>query len=392
MRSWGTGIVVALIALSTSGCWLQTGAGPGHQGFVSEVTLTSSNAATLHQVWSKNVGAFPLSAPIVEGGRLFVSGGTYMTALNAATGVQAWQTDTTEGTYFPSLGELAIYQNRVQTPYSIYSFGGSFSFDPATGTYTDTGAQQVFPYNAPTVAGSMLATDLGAVNQGGALSAVQYGNKVGFINFWSNISAARPATVPMVRGNQVFVGSETSVLAFPTDSCTPAVITTDCAPSWTTDVASTPGMPVSLSPTQLAVPLANGNVAVLDAATGALQWTAQTGSTDAQSPAVDATNIYVGTADGKVRTFPVAGCGNPTCSATTTSTAAGAAIKSQPVVAGGVVYVGTGNGKVVAYDTSGNQLASLTVNAGASRVSVIEDGGTVYATTDNGTAAAFRAS
>jgi outer membrane protein assembly factor BamB len=391
MRSWGTGIVVALIALSTSGCWLQTGAGPGHQSFVSEVTLTSSNEATLHQVWSKNVGAFPLSAPIVNGGRLFVSGSTFVTALNAATGVQAWQTDTTFATYSPSLGELAVYQNRVQVPYSIYSFGGSYSFDPATGTYTDSGTQQTFPYNAPVVAGGTLVTDIGAANQGGALSAVQYGNQVGFINFWSNIGAARPATVPMVRGNQVFVGSETSVLAFPTDSCTPAAIPTDCAPSWTTDVGSTAGMPASLSPTQLAVPLANGDVAVLDAATGAVQWTAHTGSTAAQSPAIDAANIYVGTSDGKVRTFPVAGCGSATCSATTTSTAAGAAITSQPVVAGGVVYVGTGNGKVVAFDTSGNQLAALTVNAGASRVSVIEDGATVYATTDNGTAAAFRA-
>jgi outer membrane protein assembly factor BamB len=93
-----------------------------------------------------------------------------------------------------------------------------------------------------------------------------------------------------------------------------------------------------------------------------------------------------------VRAFPVAGCGPATCNPTSTSTAAGAAITSQPVLAGGVVYVGTANGKLVAFDTAGHQLASLTVNAAASSVDVIEDGGTVYATTSNGTVAAFRAS
>jgi outer membrane protein assembly factor BamB len=132
------------------------------------------------------------------------------------------------------------------------------------------------------------------------------------------------------------------------------------------------GMPVSLSATQLAVPLANGNVAVLDAATGALQWTAVTGSTSAQSPALDATSFPVGTADGKVRAFPIAGCGGPTCVPTSTSSAAGAAISSQPVVAGGVVYVGTANGKLDAFDTAGVSLYSTTVDATASRVFVLE--------------------
>ena len=149
-------------------------------------------------------------------------------------------------------------------------------------------------------------------------------------------------------------------------------------------------MPVSLSATQLAVPLATGNVAVLDAATGAVQWTAVTGSTLPQAPAIDATSFYVGTADGKVRAFPIAGCGGPTCAPTATSSAAGAAISSQPVVAGGVVYVGTANGKLVAFNTAGASLYSTTVNAAASRVVVIEDNASVYATTNNGTVAAYR--
>jgi outer membrane protein assembly factor BamB len=197
----------------------------------------------------------------------------------------------------------------------------------------------------------------------------------------------------MARGNQVFVSSGTTVLAFATDSCVPSPVPSDCLPMWTTDVGSTAGMQVSISATQLAVPLLSGNVAVLDAATGAVQWTAQTFANGAQSPAVDATSFYIGTLDSKVRKFPIAGCAAATCAATATSPSAGGAITGQPVVAGGVVYVGTSTGKLVAFDAGTlTQLASLTVNASASRVTVIEDSGTVYATTDNGTVAAYRPS
>jgi hypothetical protein len=48
--------------------------------------------------------------------------------------------------------------------------------------------------------------------------------------------------------------------------------------------------------------------AVLDAATGVVQFTATTGSTNAQPPTVDGTGSFItGAADGRVRAFPVAG-------------------------------------------------------------------------------------
>jgi outer membrane protein assembly factor BamB len=394
MRRWGTALAVALVGLSTSGCWLQLGAGPGRDGFnPSETSLTSANAATLHEVWSASAGSNSASAPIQNGGRVFVSDGALITAFNAGSGKQLWQKDTQFATYFPALGELALYQNRVVTPYSIAEFGGEYSFDQATGAYTDSGTVELAPYNAPAVAGNVVVSDLGQANEGGALSAIQLSpTQNGLINFWTDFSQAVPATNPMVRGSQVFVGSGTTILSFTIGTCVASAIPSYCSPTWTTDLGSRTGMPVSLSSTQLAVPLANGNVAVLDAATGALQWKAVTGAAGAQSPATDGTTMFVGSGDGKVRAFPVAGCGNPTCNATSTSTAAGAAITGQPVLAGGVVYVGTANGKLVAFDTAGSQLASLTVNAAATSVDVIEDGATVYATTSNGTVAAFRAS
>ena len=103
--------------------------------------------------------------------------------------------------------------------------------------------------------------------------------------------------------------------------------------------------------------------------------------------------MYVGTADGKVRSFPISGCGQPTYAPAWTSTASGAAISSQPVVAGGVVYAGTAAGRLAAYATSnGSSLYSTTVDAAALTVNVIEDGSTVYVTTSTGKVAAYRSS
>ncbi len=92
-----------------------------------------------------------------------------------------------------------------------------------------------------------------------------------------------------------------TTVAFALDRCPPSAISGDCGPTWTADVGSNAGMPVSLSSTQVAVGLANGNVAVLDATTGTLQWTAVTGSTNATAPAVTSTTMYVGMQDGSVR-------------------------------------------------------------------------------------------
>ena len=147
MRRWGTTVAAALIAVSTSGCWLQVGGNALRNGYnASESTVTAANVASVHQVWATTVSSHSAGAPVINGGRVFVASSPLMTAFNAKTGAQMWQKDTTQGPYpVPGLSDPAIAGGRVISEYSINVFGGTYSFDQTTGAYTDTGASQTFP-------------------------------------------------------------------------------------------------------------------------------------------------------------------------------------------------------------------------------------------------------
>ncbi|HTL83598.1 MAG TPA: PQQ-binding-like beta-propeller repeat protein [Acidimicrobiia bacterium] len=394
MRRIGLLAFVVFCATSLSGCWLQLGDGPGRRSFVAdETTLTNSTVNTLHQAWSVDLGVFPLSSPLVNKGNVYVSGGSTMTALAAKNGAQSWQTDIGTDPDKPTLDQPAFSGERILVPYSIFSFGGTYSFDATTGTFNDNGGTlHVIPYGAPAVTGTTEVYDVAAIqppSSGGTI--LHMGSLAGFVSFGS-LGSDLTASNPMVSGNRAFVSSQNGVLAFALDSCPSSPAPGLCSPQWTTPLGASGGMPVALSATQLAVPLSNLNVAVLDDATGALQWSASTGSNALQSPAIDGSTMYVGGASSVVKAFPIAGCGMATCSTPTwTSPSVGGAISSQPVVAGGVVYVGTSVGTLVALDAStGAILKTLTVDATANKVFVVEDAGTVYATTNSGVVAAFR--
>jgi len=228
-----------------------------------------------------------------------------------------------------------------------------------------------------------------------AIAYLRYAGKKGFVDFTSSGSLP-PTSSPMILGDFVYVSHGTHLLAFALDSCPAAGgFQGYCAPQWDVDVFSAAGLPVAVSASSVGVPLANGNVAVVDASSGALQWTAVTGSTNAQPPAVDDTGtMYVATADGSVRAFGTA-CDAESCLARWTTRSTGAALSSQPLVANEVVYVGTVTGRVYTFDagTCTNGCApsfSTLVDGAANRVVPVVDTGTLYTTNNNGTVAAYR--
>jgi outer membrane protein assembly factor BamB len=141
------------------------------------------------------------------------------------------------------------------------------------------------------------------------------------------------------------------------DSCTPQpppYPSGFCAPEWTATLPAAPQYPVGVGTTETAVGLANGDVAVLDVATGALMWTAHTGSSAATAPAVANGHLYVGAGDGRLYAFASAGCGQATCGPEWSGpTATGTSVSHQPAVANGVVYVGTSAGVVYAFAAAG---------------------------------------
>jgi outer membrane protein assembly factor BamB len=95
-----------------------------------------------------------------------------------------------------------------------------------------------------------------------------------------------------------------------------------------------------------------GNLHALDAATGAIEWSAAAGTAVSSRPAVADGVVYLGTADGRVLAFAADGCGQPTCTPLWDAPVGGS-VGGQPTVAGGVVFVGTAAGTVVALDGAG---------------------------------------
>jgi outer membrane protein assembly factor BamB len=94
-------------------------------------------------------------------------------------------------------------------------------------------------------------------------------------------------------------------------------------------------------------------LAVLDASTGAVQWSAPFTTSQSGNPAVTATTIFLTGADGLVAAFPLAGCGAATCSPSWSDTSAGE-VSGSPRVGGNLVYVAAGQGnEVLAYAAGG---------------------------------------
>src|SRR5579883_1870987 len=94
-----------------------------------------------------------------------------------------------------------------------------------------------------------------------------------------------------------------------------------------------------------AVSSSDGKLYALNAATGALLWSATTGGAITSSPIFDSGMIFVGSADGKLYAFNKAG------TQVWTFTTSGA-ITASPLAAAGVVYVGSTDGNLYAITES----------------------------------------
>jgi PQQ-like domain len=95
-----------------------------------------------------------------------------------------------------------------------------------------------------------------------------------------------------------------------------------------------------------------GTVYAIDAATGAVQWTAAVGSAVTGSPALADGSLFVPTASGDLVVLAADGCGASSCDPVW-SGSAGSAIGRQPAVAGGVVFTASDDGTLHGFDAGG---------------------------------------
>ena len=140
-------------------------------------------------------------------------------------------------------------------------------------------------------------------------------------------------------GPTVYIGTSAGTV-YALDAATGAV-------RWTASVGAAVSASVALAEGVLYVPTADGRLVALDA-TGTTLWEASTGARIGVQPAVAGGVVYAGSDDGSVDAFPAAGCGATTCTALW-SAEAGSRITGAPAVSRGQLYVGTADGRLVAY-------------------------------------------
>jgi hypothetical protein len=391
----------ALLVFVAAGCWPQEGFDAARSGFNPfETALTATNVSGLSRVWAKNAGA-TASTPIVVGSRVFVGAGDAVEAFDTNTGGADWVThnnDLASSGFTGSVGPLTAVGGGVLGPVSWGIAGGLFTFDDATGARSG-GVQIHFSVVGSVVERSDAEAQVDFVFGSGGpfITELGYAGHTAILS----TSGGPAVTSPTLVGRYVLVGVANMLEAFSLDTCVPYPPPEQnyCTPQWSLTLPAAPRDPVGIGSTSAAIGLANGDVEVVDVASGSLQWTAHTGATAATEPAVANGQLYVGGADGRLYAFASAGCGHPTCLPEWSgATATGASISSQPAIAGNVTYVGTSTGRVYAFAASGchasscpalwNGRVDASATPGAVQGPVVSDG-TLYASA-GATLAAFR--
>src|SRR5262249_7100671 len=191
--------------------------------------------------------------------------------------------------------------------------GGLFAFDDATGARTGSPAIHFIVIGSVAERADAAAqVDLAFGSGGPFVYELAYGGHTALLS----ASGGTAVTSPSLIGRDVLGGVDTAIVAFSLDTCVPEpppYPTGFCTPRWTQTLPAAPRDPVGVGTKSAAIGLANGDVELLDLATGAVQWTAHTGASAATAPAVANGQLYVGGADGRLYAFASAGCGHATC-------------------------------------------------------------------------------
>jgi outer membrane protein assembly factor BamB len=375
-----TGVLAGLCTL-LSGCWVQAGFDSGRTNWNDgETGITSGNVSQLEALWDTTLpDPVTVQTPVSANGGVYVTAGGQVAGIDADDGDLRWThvLDQQAGAGLPLWDKGAVHVTA-----HLGSAGGQFSFKDADGTVLGGGF------------GTEITTDL-AVHDGRIVE--QTGDIVPGIGYarvnWTfspYVIFSFPGSSP---GRYAFVGDRImwslgSQAAGYSAACPdyppPAPPDTGCAPDWQYSLGGIPAGPAAIGDDQVVYTDSTGTVTVLDAATGALLWTAEAGATPLQRAAVADGTILVGTGDGRLLAYDASGCGGATCTATWEA-ALGGAVNTQPAVAGDVVYV-AGGSDIHAFALGGcgaaacTPLKTLTVGSPITGGPIVDDGRVIAGT------------
>jgi hypothetical protein len=378
---WRAGLV-ALLLVAAQGCWLQTGYGPRRTGSNPlEQTITAANVTDLQPAWTANVSTTnPPGAVVVWQDTAYVRSSGAVTALDTASGEARWTSGSLEGNAAP-----AVADNRLWVPTSGPSCH-LVAVDMATGEtldsvlyggpdYSNLGTSSCGSGPALSVGTKVVANwnylafvpaprcPQGAWDFESGIAALDHGAEAGRWDVTRQISGCGtpPLPPPITRylapssdGRSVFVPADDGIAAaYRVADCGRTTATGPCQATWSRTVGE--GMaapPVALDNGDLAVPMTDGRIVVLDAATGASRWTGTVGAAVDVPLAATGTTVFAAASDGTVAAFPAGGCGEATCEPEWTATTSAPA-SAAPSIGGDVVYVGDGAGGVSALPAAG---------------------------------------
>lgn len=299
--------LTAQTTITVKANWAQYGFGSANTRFNPyETAINASNVSQLSLAWtySDPNTTYPLSTPSVADGSIYFTSigdnGTH--ALDASTGATIW--NVTSSNFPTGTGEPAI----------------------ASGTVFTTGY-----YLYAMAAGS------------------------GVTKWYGNTTyITQPA--PTVADAHVYVTDADLLLVFPAGGCGHF----ECLPSWTyTDAGHTVGNIPAVANGSVYVATA-GNLTVLDASSGQLQWKGTLASGPAGSPAVDGGMAFITVLNANytatLYAFSASGCGSATCSPVWSGTLSVSPYQPGPgnlAVGDGTVFVSSTDGNLYAFAAGG---------------------------------------
>jgi outer membrane protein assembly factor BamB len=373
------GVLVLVGALD--GCWLQPGMDAARSRWnPGEQELTAATVGGLTGLWTVQPAPGSLiNAPLSFDGGIFVTSQSgEVTRLDAGTGATRWALPVD----IDFAGAPIWHQGRLLVPAPLLDGGAVLVLDPATGAPTDLLGHANIREIA-TAGGQVAFLTVFSVHPFTGTYRVAWKYTPTYFT-----GGSFPSRTFAIVGDRIEWPVNTLAQGY-SSACPPHPPEENldgCAPDWSTDLGGVATAPAGLGDAQVVYGDAGGTVTVLDTATGAIRWTAETGGSIDQAPAVTNDDIFVATAANRLVALPAAGCRASTCPRRWDGILPGAPT-APPVVASDVVYVTVG-GDVLAFPAAGCGAATCTpvvqVSAGATITGgpIVDDGRLVVGTAD----------
>ena len=366
-RGFVTGV---LASLALSACWPAPNGHPDRTGHnPSESTLTTATVGGLAPRWDvAGGGEIIATVGAVFQNTLSSEGAPGVRRLDSATGDIEWSVPVTPIIVpYGYTSHLSYVDGEIVVPYTNpvpprSPSGGVVTLDPVDGA--TTGTVSLSAGNHTVRGGRQLTTVRGSFLIGGTPSEV--------FTVWDRVNrtiVTNGYAEQTIDANDAFEYTlgETVVLISASGVDQPdgtvggelrSMPIAGAGPAWTAPLPeSTPTAAViNASAGLLHVGTAEGRVVTVDAATGAVLWSADAGGAVTQLPALADGNLYVSTGAGELVVFDADGCGAATCTPSWRATLAGAG-PTQPAVGGSgasaVVYVAMAGGGLAAFPAAG---------------------------------------